>query len=205
MTTTSGNSVKPPQTLIRFIVEQVLKLLIASNLKKFLPHELGRYLEKVKPERMNSVYGTLSVSGPHAGDLEANICNKDNECSIRGRDLLNITRDQAISFVSFASNFAKVDLSSTARLAKYVKSKVNHENNKAVAPDLIKIWQKAYDTFCKINSPSEDAIIDFETLFCKHATHISRNPIDIKLELHHIDVSLESQPALKGLTNFFTR
>ena len=79
------------------LVVAVLKLLIASNLKKFLPHELGRYLEKVKPERMNSVYGTLSVSGPHAGDLEANICNKDNESSMRGRELLKITREQAIS------------------------------------------------------------------------------------------------------------
>ena len=182
-----------------------MKLLIASNLKKFLPHELGRYLEKVKPERMNSVYGTLSVSGPHAGDLEANICNKDNESSMRGRELLKITREQAISFVSFASNFCKVDLSTTARLAKYVKSKINQEKNKAFAPDLIKIWQSAYDTYCKMNGVGGAAMVDVETLFCKHAKHISRNPIDIKLELHHIDVTLESQTALKGLTNFLTR
>jgi len=85
MTTASGNSVKPPQTLIRFIVEQVLKILIASNLKRFIPPELGQYLSKVKPERMNSISGTLSVSGPHAGDLEANLCNEENESSTRGR------------------------------------------------------------------------------------------------------------------------
>eukprot|EP00520_Triparma_pacifica_P000714 CAMPEP_0118642858 /NCGR_PEP_ID=MMETSP0785-20121206/6060_1 /TAXON_ID=91992 /ORGANISM="Bolidomonas pacifica, Strain CCMP 1866" /LENGTH=946 /DNA_ID=CAMNT_0006534439 /DNA_START=97 /DNA_END=2934 /DNA_ORIENTATION=- len=203
MTTTSGNSVKPPQTLIRFIVEQVLKLLIASNLKKTLPHELGQYFAKVKPERMNSINGHLSISGPHAGDLEAPLINKDNESSLRGRKLLSLTREQAISFVSFASNFCKVDFSTTAKIMKYVKIKLNQE--KKIAPDLLKVWQASYDAYCKLHGVSEESLVDIESLFCTHGRNLSRNPIDVKLEMHHIDVSLETQTALKGITNFLTR
>jgi len=96
-------------------------------------------------------------------------------------------------------------LSTTAKLTSYVKAKIILEKNKATAPDLVSLWQKGYNTYCTMNSFGEEAAIDVDKLFCALAKQISRNPISIKMELQHIDASLETQTALKGLTNLLTR
>jgi hypothetical protein len=41
MTTSGGLTTNPPQALVRFAVEQVLKLIITKNLKQFFPPEIG--------------------------------------------------------------------------------------------------------------------------------------------------------------------
>ena len=124
ITMSGGNSVKPPQTLIRFAVEQVIKIVITKQLKQLIPPELGQYLEKVPEERMNSVSGTLNVGGPHTVDLESVLSN-DSASSERARKLLNLTREQANHLAIFANNFLGTDISSAAKLANYVKRMAN--------------------------------------------------------------------------------
>lgn len=84
ITMSGGSSVKPPQALIRFAVEQVIKIIITKQLKQLIPPELGLYLDAVPEERMNSVSGTLSVGGPHTMDIESALSN-DSVSSERGR------------------------------------------------------------------------------------------------------------------------
>ncbi|GMH53527.1 hypothetical protein TL16_g01471 [Triparma laevis f. inornata] len=207
ITMSGGSSVKPPQALIRFAVEQVIKIIITKQLKQLIPPELGLYLDAVPEERMNSVSGTLSVGGPHTMDIESVLSN-DSVSSERGRKLLKLTREQATHLITFANNFVGVDIVSAAKLANYVKTMVIHENSgesRAMAPILVTLWQLSYDMYSELNGAGGSARIDIKRLFCEEARRLSQNPIVVNCELAHMDVSLQVQTFLKALSNFMTR
>ncbi|GMH47452.1 hypothetical protein TrVE_jg4862 [Triparma verrucosa] len=207
ITMSGGSSVKPPQTLIRYAVEQVIKIIITKQLKQLIPPELGLYLETVPQERMNSVSGTLSIGGPHTMDIESVLSN-DSVSAERARKLLKLSREQATHLITFANNFVGVDIVSAAKLANYVKTMVIHENSgesRAIAPILVTLWQLSYDMYSELNGGGRAPAIDIKLLFCEDARRLSQNPIVINCELSHMDVSLQVQTFLKALSNFMTR
>ena len=197
--TRSGNSMKPPQTLIRFVLEQVIKIVLLQNLKKIIPPEVGTYLKKVKHGGLQFLNGNLVISGPLIQELEAPLLG-DNGSSCAARRLLKLTKKQVENVVTFARAFCNEDLSTLAKLSAYVKLKVLQ--TESMTPILIKIWQLAYDTF---TSSDARAAVDIGDLFCRTVATLSRNPVTVKLLMSRLDVSLETQFFLKFLSNWLIR
>ena len=90
MTTAGGLAAAPPQTMIRFATEQVLRMIIVQNIQQFFPPEIGMYLEQANVEHTNGAAGTLKIAGPNVKDLEAQLAND----APGSQELLNLSREQ---------------------------------------------------------------------------------------------------------------
>ena len=213
MQTSGGLAAKPPQSLIRFAAEQIMKVIITKNLRKFFPPEIGDYMETASSQHKNSLAGTLGISGPRADDLESHVGENGASCA-RARELLHLDASQAALLVQFARGVAGVDVSTTVKLVQYYKDNVVMNKNQEAAADLVVLWQHGFDLFAKEERAAlaleggggaRAAPIDFRKLFHTHVKNLSENPIKICMELTHIDYSLEVQPILSSACRMFTR
>jgi hypothetical protein len=198
MATSGGLTANPPQSMIRFATEQILKMIITKNLKQFFPPEIGIYMESVKSDHVNAANGTLKVTGPHCNDLESLLVNSSSK---RAHDLLKLTAEQAAVLVQFARAVAGIDIKSTVRLVQYYKDNVVMNQNEETAKDLVLMWQLAYEKFAVMKSSPP---INMKELF-KQVKSLSENPIAIKMDFSHLDMNIEVQPMLKVTSSLMTR
>ena len=209
ITTFSSHNVKPPQSLIKFIVEQIIKVVISKNLKKFVPNELGDYLINVqKDNASNDVTGVFQIIGPQINDLEINLTGT-SESAERARKLLNLTQleagvlqrfgEEVLKFKSGVSEEHSCDLSTLASFVNFTNLVAQDD---VYGDCFMRLFERAFRLFS-----ADDGIgsgIVTKQLF-DHAVALAKNPINVSVDVDRFKINLDLQNLFKALSNLVIR
>jgi len=88
------------------------------------------------------------------------------------------------------------------KLVQYYKDNVVGNQNRETARDLVAMLDEGYELYRQLR---DAPAIDMQELFNRHVLSLSENPIKIRMEFTHIDVSIEMQPLLECTCRLLTR
>jgi len=209
-----GPTLQPPQSVIKFVCEQVIKILIVRNLEKFVPNEIGMYLVNVSTRMCENVLGGgVKIRGPSVGVLRASI-EGGGEYSIKARELLGLELSQAVILTKFNSCFLRnccvdgvgkeenaIDLETIVGIVRLAQRVARHDK---YGKYFVEIFSMAYHNFVGSSDPSSDNFLDCNELFSK-ALMLAKNPIKVSVDVDQYDVNADVQALLKAMQHLITR